>query len=473
MPRIVVVSNRIPSDSASAQAGGLAIAVREALEDTGGIWFGWSGEIRDTPLQTPTLDSAGPFTLAGLDLSPRDYAGYYEEESNRTLWPLLHNRLDLLHPSRESYATYLKVNRRFAAALAPMLRADDLIWVHDFHLFPLGLELRRLGVRAPIGFFLHVPFPPPQVLEALPWIEDMIEDLSGYDLVGFQAGRDLSNFNQVFHRRRRAPPAADIFPIGIDADAFAAQAESPALDPRLEALLNRDRGCAFAIGIDRLDYTKGFIERFEAFRLFLERHPEMEGRISFMQIAARSREDIAEYQAIRDKVESIVGQINGRMRTIDWTPVQYINRTLSHERLAGLYRASRIGLVTPLCDGMNLVAKEYVAAQDSKDPGVLILSKFAGAAEQMTDAVLVNPYDREATADAIALAHTMPLEERKTRWRALMQMLRRHDIHAWRRSFLAALTERGRIRKDGLLPDPSNGSDRAAAKEAAEAGRDG
>lgn len=452
MSRTVVVSNRIPRSATERPAGGLAIALRAALEETGGLWFGWNREIVGTPSELPHVDASGSFTLAGIDLTPGEFAGYYEGEANRALWPLFHNRLDLAHFSQKSLATYLRVNRRFATALAPMLRPDDTIWVHDYHLIPLGLELRRLGVSAPIGFFLHVPFPPHQIFAALPWHDEMIEALSAYDLVGFQAERDLRHFDEVLASMGRlpsgvAPPATGVFPIGIDVDVLADQAASREVSRRVAALRKLSEGCAYVISVDRLDYTKGLIERFEAFQMFVDRHPDWEGRLSLLQIAARSREGISEYQVMRDEVEALVGHINGRSRTVFWTPLKYINRTFLHARLTAYYRFARIGLVTPLCDGMNLVCKEYVAAQDGEDPGVLVLSKFAGAAEQLTDAVLVNPYDRERTAEAIGIALAMPIEERKARWQSLMASLRRSDIHNWRRAFLAALAERGRTRQ--------------------------
>jgi alpha,alpha-trehalose-phosphate synthase [UDP-forming]/trehalose-phosphatase len=443
MPRIVAVSNRVSHGATGQPAGGLAVAIAAALEETGGMWFGWSGETTDTPPATPQIDSSGPFTIATVDLSTDDFTGYYEGEANRTLWPLLHGRLDLAHFSRQNYFHYRGVNRRFAKALAQLLKPDDLIWVHDFHLIPLGLELRRLGVRSSIGFFLHVPFPPTQTMDALPWLDDMLEALQAYDLVGFQTKRDLRNFRDIFKRYNQiSTPAADTFPIGVHAKAFSDLVDSQSVARLLSKLHSTYDDCAFAISVDRLDYTKGLIERFEAFNLLLERHPALRGRVSLMQIAAPSRESITEYQAIREEVESIVGHINGPIRTVDWTPLHYINRNFTHTRLVALYRFAKVGLVTPLCDGMNLVCKEYVIAQDKADPGVLVLSKFAGAAEQMTEALLVNPYDREGTSETIERAFSMPLAERIYRWKSLVQKVRLHDIHAWRRAFVAALSAR-------------------------------
>ncbi|MGM0586174.1 MAG: alpha,alpha-trehalose-phosphate synthase (UDP-forming) [Pseudomonadota bacterium] len=455
MSRLVVVSNRVPT-KAGAGAGGLAVALDAALEEAGGLWFGWSGEIAEAPSDEPRVEAGGPYEFARLDLSPAEHEAYYEQHANRTLWPLFHNRLDLASFDHAAHDTYLSVNRRFARALAPLLGEDETVWVHDYHLVPLGRELRGEGVRGPIGFFLHIPFPPAQLLEALPWATELIEQLCSYDLLGFQTQRHLDNFREAAARLcgARLDPGGGVtlggartlagaFPIGIDTADFARRAASPQGERRVGWLGRRMSAGALLIGVDRLDYTKGLVERFEAFERLLEDHPRFRERVTLLQIAAPSREGIAEYQAMQSELESLTGHINGRFGAVDWTPVHYMNRYYSHEQLAALFRFCRVGLVTPLCDGMNLVAKEYLAAQDPEDPGVLILSRFAGAAEGLADALIVNPYDREETADAIRQALEMPLAERRERWERMMSRLRRYDVHAWRRDFLDRLAEAG------------------------------
>ena len=453
MSRLVVVSNRVPVSHDEPGAGGLAVALASALGETGGLWFGWNGEIADDPAP-PQVDADGPFTLATVPLSAEEFAGYYERFANRTLWPLFHGRLDLSSFEHDAHAVWRAVNRRFAEALAPLLRPDDTIWVHDYHLIPLGRELRRLGVRAPIGLFLHIPFPPRQIAEALPWCAELVEALLSYDLVGLQAERDVRNLRDAVETMPGGRAAGDgrlalgsastragAFPIGIDAGAFADLAGSPDVERRTGWLRRRNAGRAIVIGVDRLDYAKGLRERFEAFAKMLDDHPSLRGGVALMQVAAPSREGIAEYQAMRGELEALVGRINGRYGTFDWMPLRYINRGFGHRQIAALFRFARVGLATPLCDGMNLVAKEFVAAQDPRDPGVLVLSRFTGAAERMPEALLVNPFDRDGTAAAIHRALSMPLEERVERWEPLMAELRRHDVHAWRRGFLAALAE--------------------------------
>lgn len=451
--RLVVVSNRVtPTGGAKPDSGGLAVAIRSALQERGGIWFGWSGEVAEVPADEPGIKVDGPLTLATLDLSRRDYDEYYIGYANRVLWPLFHYRSALVEFSRRYLAGYLRVNQMFAQRLAPMLSAQDLVWVHDYHLIPLGEELRKLGRTQPIGFFLHTPFPAAELFCVLPNHRDLVRSLCAYDLVGFQTQQDLDGFRDYLMRWARAEDLgrgvwqafgrivrAQVLPIGIDVDAVAAQAADADGTRHMGRLRQSVGNRALMIGVDRLDYSKGLTARFRAYSHLLETHRETRGRTVLIQIAPPSRSDVPEYQEIRKTLAAVAGQINSRYGEFDWTPLRYINKSFSHPILAGFFRASRLALVTPLRDGMNLVAKEYVASQPADDPGVLILSCFAGAARELGGAVIVNPFDIEGMAEAILQGLNMPVGERRERWAAMMQVLERNDITAWRNRFVRAL----------------------------------
>jgi len=458
MGRLVVVSNRVALPGES-RAGGLAVALQAALEDRaqqrhGGLWFGWSGKIDPDRSGRLHEQQAEGITYATIDLSRRDHADYYNGFANRSLWPLLHFRVDLVDYSRETWAAYRRVNALFAAKLAPMLHDDDLVWVQDYHLIPMAALLREHGVRARIGFFLHVPMPSSDLLAALPQHRELFDGLSSYDLVGFQTVRDLERFQdyvRLFGGGRILTPGlietseghrfrAGAFPISIDTAQIERQAAAAGDKASVRRLRESLSDRALAIGVDRLDYSKGLPERFRAFERLLQRYPDQRGSLTFLQIAPVSRGEVAEYKALRGELEQLAGHINGGHAEPDWTPVRYVNRNFAHPTLTGFYRMARVGLVTPLRDGMNLVAKEYVASQDPADPGVLVLSTFAGAARELDrGALIVNPYDLDGVADAIAQAARMPLDERQRRWEGMIELLRRHDIHAWRRDYLNAL----------------------------------
>jgi trehalose 6-phosphate synthase len=447
--RIVVVSNRLPPPSGHPSAGGLAVALSAALQESGGLWFGWSGRVSEDADEAIEVAESGAFTLATTDLTASQHRGYYEGFANRTLWPLFHGQADLTSFDGSAFAAYREANACFARRLAPLLEPGDLIWVHDYHLIPLGEELRKRGIAGPIGFFLHIPFPAPDLIAALPWAADLMRGLCAYDLLGFQTRNDLRNFQgcvtrhlsgsvgsdgAIFAVRRRLKAAA--FPIGIDTARFAAMAASPEVQRLGERIKGCLRGHAAIVGVDRLDYTKGLVHRLRAFEMLLEAQPERRGCTLLLQIAAPSRETMAEYAELEARLEGLSGRINARHSELDWTPVRYVNRTFSQRHLAALFRLSRVGLVTPLCDGMNLVAKEYVAAQDPDEPGVLVLSRFAGAAERLHGALLVDPYDLTGVAGALHIALAMPHAERRRRWRDMMAEITEHDVHDWRRSFL-------------------------------------
>jgi len=444
MGRLVVVSNRVPTGMRSADTGGLATALKGALS-SGGLWFGWSGEIAPDEAAAEVVRSRidGNIVFSVLDLTEQDLEEYYFGYSNRSLWPILHYRIDLADFRREHYAGYLRVNRRFARILAEQVKSNDTIWIHDYHLIPLAQELRRLGLRNKIGFFLHIPWPSPDIWAALPEHRKLLSSFEAYDLIGLQTEFDAENFIQSVAREglEALIPAEKVaaFPISIETKEFAAVASTAGNHPLARKLATSLRGRKLMIGVDRLDYTKGIGQRMGCFGRFLEMVPAARGKVVYLQVTPKTRSEVPEYMQIQREVAEIAGRINGAYGDIDWVPIWYMNRTIRREALAGLYRLADVGLVTPLRDGMNLVAKEYVAAQDEADPGVLVLSRFAGSSHEMDGALLVNPYDEDETAAAIEKALAMPLDERQARWRGMFERLRTHDVECWRESFLRAL----------------------------------
>ncbi|HMA09727.1 MAG TPA: alpha,alpha-trehalose-phosphate synthase (UDP-forming) [Ramlibacter sp.] len=454
MPRLVVVSNRL-ADPRKTAAGGLAVALADVLNKTGGLWFGWSGKITEGGAERePRIQQAGPVKLVTIDLSRADHDAYYAGYSNGVLWPVFHYRLDLADFDAGYIAGYRRVNQLFARKLRPLLRDDDIIWVHDYHLIPLAAELRALGCRQRIGFFLHIPLPPPLILAAIPGHDWLIRALFAYDLAGFQSRADHLHFCNYVQSEAHAQDLGDgrwrafnrtvqagAFPIGIDVEEFEALANSHDGREMCERMRKEYSRRKILVGVDRLDYSKGLPHRMRAFRDMLQRYPDTHNSATLIQIASPSREDVSAYTDILHELESVCGSINGNFGELDWMPVRYMHRTVARTRLPGLYRASRVALVTPLRDGMNLVAKEFIAAQDPQDPGVLVLSRFAGAAEQLTEALLVNPYDIEGTANAIHLALQMPVEERRARYQSLIASIREFDVHWWCDSFLDTLAK--------------------------------
>ena len=457
MSRLVVVSNRVADPRKSAAAGGLAVALGDALSATGGLWFGWSGNIVEdgTPGEGDLhTQQAGNVTLATVDLCREDHDSYYLGYSNGVLWPVFHYRLDLADFDAGYIGGYRRVNQLMARQLLPLLKADDIIWVHDYHLIPLAAELRALGCKNRIGFFLHIPLPPPLILAAIPQHAWLIRSLFSYDLVGFQSQADVEHFSRYVGEEVGAETLAQhqfrafgrkvqaqVFPIGIDVDEFSALThgkDAMGLYERIKKEYSRRR---LLLGVERLDYSKGLPQRLRAFRQLLKAHPENIHDATLIQIASPSREALDSYTELRQELESLCGSINGDFGELDWMPVRYIHRNVARKRLPGLYRVAAVALVTPLRDGMNLVAKEFVVAQDPADPGVLVLSRFAGAAEQLKEALLVNPYDIHGTAESIQLALQMPLIERQQRHSALLERIRNQDIHWWRKTFLATLAE--------------------------------
>ncbi|HET6724858.1 MAG TPA: trehalose-6-phosphate synthase [Gammaproteobacteria bacterium] len=453
MNRLVVVSNRVAVPNARQPApGGLAMGVLTALRDSGGLWMGWNGRHMRAPPEEPDVSRESGIRFVTLTLSSDDYRDYYQGFANRVLWPLFHYRMHLLHYERRFADGYKRVNAWFADQLAPLLEPDDVIWIHDYHLIPLAAELRARGARQKIGFFLHTPFPPYDIFRALPDYGDFLQWFTEYDLIGFQTALDLENFldSVKIGLRAKVTPAliatvgkkrihTGVFPIGIDVDQVVEQAATGRESRRGQRLLQSLESRKQIIGVDRLDYSKGLVQRFLAYERMLDRYPDLRGNVVFTQIAQPSRSDVPEYQEIREQLDSAAGKIIGRYADYNWTPIRYLGRSFARPRVLGFLAISRVGLVTPLRDGMNLVAKEYVAAQDPADPGVLVLSRLAGAAEELDGALLVNPYDTDGVAERLAHALAMSIEERRDRWQRMMTQIRKHDINAWREAFLTRL----------------------------------
>ncbi|HET9017953.1 MAG TPA: trehalose-6-phosphate synthase, partial [Acetobacteraceae bacterium] len=373
-----------------------------------------------------------------VDLATADFNGYYRGFSNGMLWPLFHHRMGLAEFRREDLAAYRRVNETLATALIKLLRPGDLVWVHDYHLIPLGAGLRRRGFTGRLGFFLHVPFPPRAIFEALPQGDALVADFAAYDVLGVQTREDAANLNDILSRAD-LPVRAGAYPIGIDPEAFAAEARTAAAGPEGARLRGSMGDRALILGVDRLDYSKGLPHRFHGFARLLKRFPEHRNRVTLLQIAPVSRGDVAQYRALRRELDELAGRINGEHAEFDWIPLRYLTQTVPRSTLAGFQRIASIGLVTPLRDGMNLVAKEFVAAQDPAHPGALVLSRFAGAAQEMEGAILVNPHDPDETAEALHIALTMPEAERRVRWERMWQATKRHTAASWARAFIADL----------------------------------
>jgi len=455
LARLVVVSNRvaIPDGKGGGRAGGLEVAVKAAFRNRPGLWFGWSGKVarKGDGVETTTVRH-DDIDYVTTSLRSEDYQEYYNGFANRVLWPVLHYRFDLAEFSRRDLSGYLRVNEHFASELEKILRPDDLVWVHDYHLVPLAKMLRARGHRNRIGYFLHIPCPPPEVLTALPNHERLVPTLCEYDLVGFQTGDDAFNFSRYLTREcglhsrdfsfavGEREVRVDAFPVGIETEHFAKTARRAVKSAFVQNVVGSLAGRAMIIGVDRLDYSKGLNLRLDAYDHFLRNYADWRGKVTYLQITPKTRSEIPEYVQMEQMVSQRAGHINGAYGEADWTPIRYVNRAYSRTALAGFYRSSRAGLVTPLRDGMNLVAKEYIAAQEPDDPGVLVLSRFAGAAHECKEALLVNPYDTEAVAAAINRALAMPLEERRERHKVLFDTLMQNDIAHWAERFLATLT---------------------------------
>ena len=451
--RLVIVSNRVAMPKKNGVAGGLAVGVLGALREHGGMWFGWSGELTDGSTGDPEVIARGNIDYATISLNEQDFDQYYNGYSNKVLWPVCHYLLDFIRYYADDFEGYRRVNSVFAAKLAPLLKPDDVIWVHDYHLIPLAAELRRAGIENPIGFFLHVPFPSYEALRAIPGHEFLLRCMCAYDVIGFHTAGDLAAFQtcvrepiiggDFLDRNRIKVPGgmliADVFPIGIDVDEIQQLAAEAQKLKQVRNMVKSLGGRELIIGVDRLDYSKGLMQRFLSYERLLEKYPNAQKVVTLMQIAPPTRTGVRAYDDIRSELEQASGRINGRFAETNWVPIRYLNKGVARKPLMGFFRNASVALVTPLRDGMNLVAKEFMAAQDPQDPGMVVLSSLAGAARELTDAVIVNPYDRDDVADGIATAINMPVEERRERYESMMAILRKNDITAWRTRFVDAL----------------------------------
>jgi len=466
--RLVCVSNRISLPRRGAAPGGLAVGVLAALQHTGGLWFGWSGETTEEPSADPEVLVRGNIRYATIDLKPGDFDAYYNGYCNSTLWPIFHYFPDRFTHDEAQCHAYYTVNAQFARQLLKLLRPDDAVWVHDYQLIPLARYLRQAHFRGPIGFFLHIPFPHRQVLRVLPNYAELVRDLCQYDQLGFQTDDDLRSFlscveqpdarlsgQQSLLEVGGRSVRVGVYPIGVDVEAVAAAAAASLPQEKVQRMIASLLGRKLIVGVDRLDYSKGLTERFGAFEHFLNMFPDNRGRVTFLQIAPLSRGDVRAYGEIRHALEAAAGRLNGHFAEADWTPIRYLNRNYSHTTLMGFLRAAKVGLVTPVRDGMNLVAKEFVAAQDPDDPGVLILSPMAGAAPELSAALQVNPYDKRGMAFALQAALNMPLTERRQRHEQMLSAVREHDIHNWYGRFVHDLTGEVVTRRRTIEPSSS------------------
>jgi trehalose 6-phosphate synthase len=452
MNRLVVVSNRVPGAGATAPAGGLAVALDGLMEKRGGLWFGWSGAVVAGAGSSMCVRHEGGVDYATIDLSPEEHERYYNNFANGVLWPLLHTMPELMRFDRRDARVYREVNARMAATLHPLLRPTDLVWLHDYHLLPCAAALRARGVANPIGFFLHVPFASADVLAAAPEMGSLVRDMLAADLLGFQTDNDLANFAaaaELFADARRLPGNVlevahrrvrlGVFPVEIEPHGFAELAARMARSPEAARLRRSLLGQQLILGIERLDPTKGLLQRLNGLRELFERSPKWRRRATMLQIAATSRKDVDSYRQLRETLDREAGKLNADLAEADWQPLRFVSRAVDRALVAGYLRHARVGLVTPLRDGMNLVAKEFVAAQNPQDPGVLVLSRFAGAAQQLDGALAINPHDAQAMADALDRALAMPLAERRERWQASWAAIEHRSPLVWGRSFVAAL----------------------------------
>ena len=451
--RLVCVSNRVMLPRKNAAPGGLAVGVMQALRGSGGVWFGWDGDVIEDDPGEPDIHIRDGVTFATIALRASEFELYYNGYANSVLWPLFHYFIRTFNYTGEGHDAYQSVNRQFAQKLMGLLQPNDLIWVHDYHLIPLGRRLREMGAKQPAGFFLHIPFPHIEMLRTLPTYAELLRDLLSYNVIGFQTDNDLRSFytgvEYLFGGDAVKPDGtirvgeqtvrAAVYPIGVDVEVTQREATEAMQTEMVRRMIDSLMGRQLMMGVDRLDYSKGLVEKFSAYQQFLETYSEYSGRLTYIQIAPFSRGEVAAYAEIRRNLEQAAGRTNGRFADTDWTPIRYLNRNFPHAALMGFLRAAHVGLVTPLRDGMNLVAKEFVAAQDETDPGVLILSNLAGAARELWAALLVNPYDTRAVSNAIQTALAMPLPERRERHQAMLEVIKRNDIANWSRRFLEAL----------------------------------
>jgi len=437
-------------------AGGLAVALGEMMHDSAALWFGWSNKTTSDPAPAMVrTQSFGRTTLAQVDLSTEQHDGYYTGFSNSVIWPVFHDKVKWADLNPAYFKAYKEVNRMMASQLAPMLKENDVLWIHDYHLIPFAQELRELGCKQRIGFFNHIPLPSPEVIKQIPQHRELMEALMSYDLIGMQSPKDVENLRlyaetEGVGRLVDEGPELDAFgkkavvqafPIGIDVENLKELVPSPDSQKVLDQVRAQAGKRMLMVGVDRLDYTKDVPGRLKAFKKLLQDQPQLCNHVTMVQIAAPTREAVPAYARLSEKTQKLADEINAEFATGDWKPVMYFNESVDRGALPEIYRMSQVGLVTPVADGMNLVAKEYVAAQQPEDPGVLVLSTGAGAAAQLSQSLLVPPKDKEAAAKAYARALTMPLDERQRRHAKQVENVERQDLHWWRQKYLAALTK--------------------------------
>ena len=453
--RLIIVSNRVavPDSPGTPFAGGVAVAVKTALKNHKGMWVGWSGKAADEPADASQAVELNKVAYVLIDLSKSDIQEYYNGLANSVLWPILHYRVDLQEYSRADASGYMRVNRMFADRLSALVNEDDVIWVHDYHLMLLGRELRSRDHRNRIGFFLHTPCAPPDILQTLPQHKEILGGLTYYDLVGFQTENDSDNFARYLatlgavqvrggaYEFEGRNVRLGAFPVSIETKAYARLARNAGRSALVALVRESLGGSRLVLGVDRLDFSMGIPQRVKAFEQLLETSPEWHGKVTLLQITPKSRTEVEQYSEIEAEVTRLIAKVNGRFGDAAWTPIRYVNRSYSRTVLAGLYRAADVAMVTPLRDGMNFVAKEYLAAQDPEDPGVLVLSQFAGAAKELDRALIVNPHETDAVASALKRALEMPLAERRERHGPMLAHLLENDIRKWAEDYLAALLE--------------------------------
>ena len=454
MSKLVVISNRVmsPNFKKKESSGGLIVAIDKALKKSGGIWIGWSGDVKPENHEKHYEIKDENVNYITLDLTKNNYENFYNGYCNDILWPLFHYRLDLINYSKDRYLSYKKVNILFAEKVVSFLSKDDLLWVHDYHFMLLAKELRKRKCTQKLGFFLHVPWPSREVLMVLPDHYELVSGLLDYDIIGFQTKNYALAFLDYIVRELNGNVEPDgfvyalgkrtrvqHFPISIETDEFSKLSSKAKNSNHIQRLVKSLGEEKLIVGVDRLDYSKGLIKRFQTYEHLLKNYPANIKKTTFLHISPTSRGDVSKYKQLRRDLETKAGHINGTFADFDWTPIRYLNKGFSRQILSGFFRRSQIGLVTPLRDGMNLVAKEYVASQSHENPGVLILSIFAGSAEELDGAILVNPYDIDEMANAIDIGLKMNLDERISRWSGMIDRLQSHDIDYWAKQCIQAI----------------------------------
>jgi trehalose 6-phosphate synthase len=464
--KLVLVSNRIPITfttengelKGQASNGGLVTSLEPLLKAHGGIWVG-SGGTEDSPQIRKILELASednPYKFAPLFLTEEEQSNFYEGFSNEIVWPLFHDLQSRCNFDPRYWEFYERVNRKFADAVEEASSPDDLIWIHDYQLMQVAKALRCRRPGARLAFFMHIPFPSPDIFAKLPWRQQILEDLLAHDLIGVQTGRDQRNLIACLRSfvpsvkisgrdkgrvviSERGRTHIEAFPISIDYQAFTDQSSSAPVLERVQQIKTRTHDIQIAVGVDRLDYTKGIPERLKAFGYFLRNYPAFHRKVELIQIVVPSREGIPRYDQLKREVERLVTHVNGEFSELGWVPINYIYRAVPRDELIAIYQAADVALITSLKDGMNLVAKEYCAAKTEAN-GVLVLSEFAGAAPELrVGAILINPYDEVGVAAALKQALEMKPQERRRRMLRLRQLIRQADIHTWRDRFFDAL----------------------------------